>query len=115
LVECSIERFAPVAAIDQVVPVRDDVVHRAAVVAERNAAVHAARALGLGGLVAQGMDEFAVVFTRVATGSIDFGLTLELEESCHLAHYAASFIWPAAISLSARRYSLGNTLTNRFR
>ena len=32
-------------AIDEIVPVRNDVVHRAAGVAERHAAIHAARAL----------------------------------------------------------------------
>ena len=40
-----VERAPPVPLIDQVVPVGDQVVHRAAVVAIRNAAVHAARAL----------------------------------------------------------------------
>ncbi len=37
--------FAPAAAIDQIVPVGNDVVDRAARVAERHAAIHAARAL----------------------------------------------------------------------
>ena len=37
--------FAPAAAIDQIVPVGNDVVQRAAGVAEGNAAIHAARAL----------------------------------------------------------------------
>ena len=46
LVECSdVERVLPLVAIDQVVPVRDQVVDRAAVVAERDAAIHAARRL----------------------------------------------------------------------
>src|ERR1700692_4862895 len=35
----------PAVAIDEIVPVRDDVVDRAARVAKRNAAIHAARAL----------------------------------------------------------------------
>ena len=38
-------RLLPVAAIDQIVPVRDLVVHRAAVVTEGDAAIHAARGL----------------------------------------------------------------------
>ena len=46
LVECRSSSAAlPLVAIDQVVPVGDQVVDRAAVVAERNAAIHAARGL----------------------------------------------------------------------
>jgi hypothetical protein len=40
-----VERGAPVLEIDEVVPVRNDVVDGAAGLAERNAAIHAARAL----------------------------------------------------------------------
>ena len=40
-----VDRLAPVAAADEVVPVRDQVAERAGGVAERHAAVHAARAL----------------------------------------------------------------------
>ena len=39
--------LAPVVAVDQVVPLRDEVAQRAALVAERDAAVHAAARLGL--------------------------------------------------------------------
>ena len=46
-----IDRLAPAVAVDEVVPVRDEVAERAAVVAERHAALHAARAL-----VAQALD-----------------------------------------------------------
>ena len=46
LVECSaVERCLPLVAIDQVVPVRDQIVDRTAVVTERNAAIHAAARL----------------------------------------------------------------------
>ena len=40
-----LERVLPAVAADQIVPVGDEVVDRAAVVTERNAAIHAARAL----------------------------------------------------------------------
>ncbi len=45
----------PVVAVDQVVPLRDQVAERAAVVAERNATVHAPRALLLGLVLAEGL------------------------------------------------------------
>ena len=41
----AVDRFAPVFAVDEVVPVRDEVAERAAVVAERDAAIHAAPGL----------------------------------------------------------------------
>ena len=41
-----LDRVAPVVAVDEVVPVGDEVAERAAVVAERDAAVHAAPGLG---------------------------------------------------------------------
>src|SRR5438067_10659042 len=40
-----VDRAAPVVAIDKVVPVRNEVVHRASRVTERDAAIHAARGL----------------------------------------------------------------------
>ncbi len=40
-----VDRLAPAVVVDEVVPVRDQVAERAAVVAERHAALHAARAL----------------------------------------------------------------------
>ena len=46
LVECRVSSaVAPLVAIDQIVPVGDQVVDRTAVVTERNAAIHAARGL----------------------------------------------------------------------
>ncbi len=46
----ALDGVAPVVAVDEVVPVRDEVPERAAVVAERDAAVHAAAGLELEGL-----------------------------------------------------------------
>ena len=40
-----LDRVAPLAAVDEIVPVGDQVAQRAALVAERHAAVHAAGAL----------------------------------------------------------------------
>ena len=56
-----LDRFLPVATVNQIIPVGNDVVHRTAVVAERDAAVHAARALFARFFVGQGDDEFLVV------------------------------------------------------
>ena len=81
------DRLAPAVAVDEVVPVRDQVPERAAVVAERHAALHAARAL-----LAQALDRAAsrrtpgsraVRCCRVALGRLDPG---DLEEASDLAH-----------------------------
>ena len=73
LVECStsIALFQS-SRIHQVVEVGNDVVDRAAAVAERRAAVHAARALDLGLLVVQGDDEFLVVLQPLLDGLVAF-------------------------------------------
>jgi hypothetical protein len=56
LVECRLrERLLPLAVVDEVVPVRDLVVHRTAVVTIGNAAVHAARRLSRVPFVDSGM------------------------------------------------------------
>ena len=61
LVECRVsERGAPLVAIDQIVPVGDLVVDRAALVTEGNAAIHAARRLLADLGVGQRMDELAI-------------------------------------------------------
>jgi hypothetical protein len=59
----------PVAAVHQVVEVRDDVVDRAAAVAERRAAVHAARALHLACSAFRPMTNSFQFFSRCSTGS----------------------------------------------
>ena len=81
-----VERVLPVVFIDEVVPVRDDVVHRTAVVAIGNAAVHAARRLPAQLLLAQRDHEFLVMrqpFFGIAIGAI---FAVEFEETCFLAH-----------------------------
>ena len=52
------ERRLPLIAIDQIVPVRDHVVDRTALMAERNAAIHAARGLLATSAIGQRLDEF---------------------------------------------------------
>jgi hypothetical protein len=69
LVLCSTSiAFFQSPVVHQIVEVRNDVVDRAAVVAERRAAVHAARALHLGLRVVEADDEFLVVLQALGTG-----------------------------------------------
>src|SRR5690606_39009770 len=60
----------PVALVDQIVEVRNDVVDRAATAAKRRAAVHAARGLHGGLCVAQADDEFFVAFDALGGGPV---------------------------------------------
>ena len=88
----AVERFAPLVPVDQVVPLRDQVVDRAAVVrlAERHSAIHAARALpGEVRGVGSGVDlaEIAQALVRVA---IRRGRARVLHEPRRLAHRACA-------------------------
>ena len=56
-----VESRAPLPAIREIVPVRNDVVDRTSGLAKRNAAVHAASALPRSFIVGEGHDEFAIV------------------------------------------------------
>src|SRR5688572_12490713 len=105
-----VDRELPVLAINEVVPVRDQVVHRAARHAERDAAIHAARALHAGGFVRQAQVELAVMLLARLDRLVRLLEPLVLEESRDLPHYAATFLCPS--SARARRYSFGNTFTN---
>ena len=81
-----VDRVAPLVAVDEVVPIRDQVVDGAAVVAERDAALHAARALLRELAFGQRLHELAVVvhaLGRRALGRVD---PLDLEEPPELAH-----------------------------
>ena len=57
LVECSVS-----SALRQIVPVRDQVVDRTAIVTKRNPAIHAACRLAAHFREGQRMDEFLIVF-----------------------------------------------------
>src|SRR5690606_29040685 len=114
------EGALPVAVIDEVVPVGDLVVDRAAGVTIGNAAVHAARRLVAVGLFRQRNDELAVVTDAVGGGRVAPVATVDFEEAGDLAHgrYSAarrsegSAFSCAFSSASARRYSTGMTLRN---
>ena len=83
-----VDRVAPLAAIHEVVPVGDQVAQRAALVTERDAAVHAARPLAAQlGLGLQGEVRVVVAHaaTRVALVEAD---PVNLEECAELAHGA---------------------------
>jgi hypothetical protein len=82
------DRVLPAAVVDEVVPVRDQVAQRAAVVAEGDAALHAARALRRQLLVGARDEELLVglpahAFGRVLVGNAG---TLDLQEGPELTH-----------------------------
>src|SRR3954453_15113824 len=85
-----VDRLAPAVAVHEVVPVRDQVAERAAVVTERHPALHAARALLLELGHGERVDELAVVrraLARVALGVVD---ARNAEEGAELAHQTAT-------------------------
>ena len=87
--------FFPVALIDQIVEIRNLVVdraarrarrHRAGAVAIGNAAIHAARGLVAGVLLAQGNDEFAIVLHALGDRRVFAVVPLDFQKTCNLAH-----------------------------
>src|SRR4029079_651541 len=85
----NVERGPPLLAIDEIVPVRNDVVDRAARLAERDAAIHAARALLDRGLVLQREDELAIIGDALRHRQRDFMDAPQLHEAGDLAHQYA--------------------------
>src|SRR6185312_11048854 len=81
-------RLAPVGPVDEVVPVRDLVVDRAADVAIRDAAIHAAGGLIAGRLFAQRQHELAIMADTVGGRRITPVRAIDLEKSCDLSHLA---------------------------
>ena len=76
----------PVAVIDEVVPVRDLVVHGAAGVAVGDAAVHAARRLDLGVVLRRRQHELVPMLHALGHGRVFSVHPLELEKPGDLAH-----------------------------
>ena len=85
-----LDRLAPAVAVDEVVPLRDQVPERAAVVAERDTALHAARALLLQHRQLDRAHELAEVADPLARIALRLLDPLVLEEAAELAHQAAS-------------------------
>src|SRR4051812_11740787 len=94
-----LERLAPAAAIDEVVPVRDQVSKRAALVAERDPAVHAAPALLPQGALVGELEVLPVVVNAFAWVPLVWTHPVDPEKAPQLAHRQA----PAAAAGAASR------------
>ena len=81
-----LRRLLPVGVEDEVVPVGDLIVDRAAGVTIGDAAVHAAGCLDLRVFLAQGLDEFAPMLQALRDRRVLALGALEFEEACNLAH-----------------------------
>ncbi len=87
LVRCSArERRLHVRLIDEVVPVGNEIVDRAGVMAERRAAIHAARALAAQLLVGQRLRELAPVLEALVDRGVGALAPAELEKTGRIAH-----------------------------
>ncbi len=86
----------PIGMIDEVVPVRDLVVHRAAGVTKGNAAIHAAGGLANDLGLADGQEKLAVMADAVRHRLVAPVLAVDLEKARDLAHAQLySFhVWP---------------------
>ena len=84
-----IEGGLPVAAVHQVIEVGNDVVDRTTVVAERRAAVHAARGLPGSLRIVQTDDKFFEVFQALANGLVALFDALVFHEASDFSHDAS--------------------------
>src|SRR5205814_9609759 len=99
------DRVAPAVAVDEVVPVGNQVAQRTAVVTEGHAAIHAA-----GALVTQlgdrpGEQELAVVVRALERVPLGDAVSLDLDEAPELAHRKPR---SAAVRRLSRRPRPGN-------
>ena len=81
-----LRRHVPVGVVDEVVPVGDLVVHRAAGVTIGDAAIHAARGLARDLRLARRDDELAVMADAVGGRLVGPVLAFDLEKARDLAH-----------------------------
>ena len=98
-----LQRAAPVAAVDEVVPVGDLVVDRAAGVTERDAAIHAAGGLLLRRLLAERDHELAEMAHAIARRLVAPVAAVDLQEARYLTHRFRSF----ALAIASQRSSAG--------
>src|SRR5262245_12371630 len=90
-----LRRHLPIRVIDEVVPVGDLVVHRAAGVAVGDAAIHAAGGLARELSLARRDDELAPMANAIRRRLIGPILAVDLEKARDLAHMAHA-LWPKA-------------------
>src|SRR4029077_15201349 len=90
-----VDRVAPAVAVDEIVPIGDQVSQRAAVVAEGHAAVHAASALLAQLRDGAGEQELPVVVGALARVPLRDPVALYLQKGPELAHQAGTAsCWP---------------------
>ncbi len=81
-----LDGLPPLALVDQIIPIGDDVIDRAAVVAKGDTAIHAAGSLLSDRLGAERDNKFIVVGYPVCGRCIAPILTRELQKACGFAH-----------------------------
>ena len=83
-------RFPPLVAVNEVVPVGDDVVDRATRVAERDAAIHAARALLPQRALVERNEELVEMADAVGDRRVALLVPVEFQKTRDLAHGSAA-------------------------
>ena len=95
-----VERVPPVTLVDKMIPVRDDIVHRATVVTIWNSTVHAAAGLRFQRDIIRLDDKLTVIAQPLCRIEIVAIAAVEFQEACFLAHVLA---FPDFILLQPKR------------
>ena len=112
----AVDRVPPVVAVHEVVPVGNDVAERAALVAERDAAVHAARGLLLELVLGEGEVDLLPVPQPLVDRARRPLLALDLEEAGDLAQGGYPLVTPtSSANVGSRPSRLAVASANRTR
>ena len=81
-----IQRLLIIAFVNQIIPIRNDVVNRTACCTKRRTAIHATRSLHCCLFICHWNDKFFVVFEALCHCAIFVFLTIKLHEACNFTH-----------------------------
>jgi hypothetical protein len=105
-----VEGVFPTALVDEVVPLRNQVIDRAAriALAKRHAAIHATSTLRPQKHIRRGGEDFQEIFHPLQRIAVRHRLAFEFFKTCGFAH--CHFIVPEGRSKIAQRFIAGNVI-----
>jgi len=85
------ERGTPISPVNEIIPVGDDVVHRARLMTKRDAAIHAARTLFCEFSIFEWDDELLKVLDTIGHRAVSPALAFDFDKTCCFTHGGSTF------------------------